>query len=96
MSSRNRRIPKQFQKTAPELYASLTRTREAILTGKSISRSCNAAKSGLLKAGFSNVEYLELRSEKKLTPMKKLDEPARLMAAVWLGGVRLIDNIAMR
>jgi len=40
------------------------------------------------------VEYLELREANTLKPVDALhDEPARLLAAAWLEGVRLIDNI---
>ena len=51
------------------------------------------AKARIELAGFSEVEYLELRAEDGLTPMTVLDRPARLLVAAWLDGVRLIDNI---
>ncbi|KGB81101.1 pantoate--beta-alanine ligase, partial [Rhodovulum sp. NI22] len=51
------------------------------------------AKAEILKAGFAEVEYLELRAEDGLAPLPALTAPARLLAAAWLDGVRLIDNI---
>ncbi|MCB1375473.1 MAG: pantoate--beta-alanine ligase, partial [Rhodobacteraceae bacterium] len=42
------------------------------------------------------VEYLELRRDADLAPTARTDEPARLLAAAWLGGVRLIDNMPLR
>ena len=49
----------------------------------------------ILAAGFSAIDYVELRAAEDLATMAVWDRPARLMAAAWLGGVRLIDNIAV-
>ena len=46
-------------------------------------------------AGFSAVDYVELRDAEDLAPMQRLDRPARLLAAARLGPARLIDNIAV-
>ena len=54
-----------------------------------------ASKDALGRAGFGEVEYIELRSEASLAPLTRASEPARLLAAVWLGEVRLIDNVAV-
>ena len=51
------------------------------------------ARAAILAAGFTEVEYLELRRADDLAPMPALDAPARILAAAWLGGVRLIDNL---
>jgi pantoate--beta-alanine ligase len=51
------------------------------------------ARAALLSAGFSSVEYFELRAERDLMPLQSLTEPARLLVAANLGRVRLIDNI---
>jgi len=37
----------------------------------------------------------QLRAADGLAPMASVDRPARLLAAAWIGGVRLIDNIAV-
>jgi len=49
----------------------------------------------VLAAGFASVDYIALCSAETLEPMVALDRPARLLAAAWLDGVRLIDNIAV-
>jgi pantoate--beta-alanine ligase len=46
-----------------------------------------------LADGFSKVDYLELRAEGTLEALESAHKPARLFAAVWLGSVRLIDNV---
>ena len=50
------------------------------------------AEAAILAAGFGQVEYLALRSAADLRPLERASEPARLLVAAWLGGVRLIDN----
>jgi pantoate--beta-alanine ligase len=51
------------------------------------------AQAALLEAGFRDIEYLELRTVDGLRPAPDLSEPVRMLAALWLGDVRLIDNI---
>jgi pantoate--beta-alanine ligase len=53
------------------------------------------ARIDLLKAGFSRIDYLELRAEDSLAPMQAYSGPARLLVAAWLGKTRLIDNVAV-
>ena len=59
------------------------------------SRSLASARLSLADAGFSPLEYLELRAEKDLRPLQVPSEPARLLAAGYLGKVRLIDNVSV-
>ena len=47
------------------------------------------------RAGFTEVEYLDLRACDTLEELTSPTRPARLFAAAWLAGVRLIDNIAV-
>jgi pantoate--beta-alanine ligase len=54
-----------------------------------------AARARVLAAGFESVEYLELRREADLAPAADAAETVRLLAAAWLGGVRLIDNVRL-
>jgi pantoate--beta-alanine ligase len=61
--------------------------------GRDDSRVLNDAKAAILAAGFSTVDYLELRAEDTLAPLSTVDGPARLLVAAWLGKTRLIDNI---
>ena len=54
-----------------------------------------AARAEVLAAGFEEVEYIELRSAAMLERVATLDAPARMLAAARIGGVRMIDNIAV-
>ncbi|WP_282095821.1 pantoate--beta-alanine ligase [Epibacterium ulvae] len=53
------------------------------------------ALSQITAAGFGEVEYFDLRCAETLEALETPDRPARLLAAAWMEGVRLIDNIAV-
>jgi len=53
------------------------------------------ALSQIAAAGFGEVEYFDLRCAETLEALETPDRPARLLAAAWMEGVRLIDNIAV-
>ena len=93
MSSRNVRLPSEVRAVAPELHRAMMAAAEAIGAGQAVGDALKAARQAVLAAGFDEVEYLELRDAERLTPLDLLDRPARMLAAAWLGGVRLIDNI---
>ncbi|WP_439530875.1 pantoate--beta-alanine ligase [Pannonibacter sp.] len=95
MSSRNVRLSPEDRAVAPRLAAILARTADALAGGAAAAPLLAAATADILAAGFSEVEYLELRAEDGLSPLGLADRPARLLVAAWLGGVRLIDNIAV-
>lgn len=95
MSSRNVRLSPDDRARAPALFAAMTTAAEAIRAGTAASAALDAARSAILAAGYDEVEYLELRAAEGLMPLDRLDRPARILAAAWLGGVRLIDNIAV-
>jgi pantoate--beta-alanine ligase len=44
---------------------------------------------------MEKLDYLELRAADTLAALEAADRPARLFVACWLGGVRLIDNVAV-
>lgn len=95
MSSRNRYLDPQQRKIAASLYAILNETAEAIRAGMLLSSVLTQASEALLMAGFSKVDYIELRNAETLAPARDLKRPARLLAAAHLGTTRLIDNIAV-
>lgn len=95
MSSRNVRLSAAERATAPALHAAMQSAAKAMRQGTPVSEALEAAKAAILAAGFHTFEYLELRSAEGLRPMTALSEPARLLVAVYLGDVRLIDNIAV-
>ncbi len=95
MSSRNVRLSAMAREQAPALAEALARAGASIEAGDSIVASLETAQGALLKAGFAEVEYFELRDAETLEPVTALKRPARLLAAAWLDNVRLIDNMAV-
>ena len=95
MSSRNQRLSKADRARAPALHAAMAEAAGTIRTGGAVSMALSAACDAILKAGFSEVEYLDLRHSATLAPLDRPAPEARLFAAAWIGGVRLIDNIPL-
>lgn len=93
-SSRNLRLSKEQRAIAPRLSEIMFETAAEIRAGGDIEALSDAALKKLLEAGFAEVDYFDLRRADSLVKVSKLgDAPLRLLAAAWLGSVRLIDNI---
>ena len=95
MSSRNARLDDAARAKAPVLYAAMTRAVADIRAGGSDRMAIREAAEAVRAAGFDRVEYIELRDAGTLMPSDDPTRPRRMLAAAWLGGVRLIDNIAV-
>lgn len=95
MSSRNARLSAKSRATAPGLYAALTAAAAAIRAGQPPDAVLAKAQQSVVSNGFEIVEYLTLRDGETLLPSTDLSGPLRLLAAAWVNGVRLIDNIAV-
>ena len=93
MSSRNVRLTAAGRAKAGVLYAAITAAAEDIRAGQSDRMAIREAAEAIRAAGFERVEYIELRDAATLMPSDDPASPRRMLAAVWLDGVRLIDNI---
>ena len=95
LSSRNLRLSAADRAVAPALAAALRDAAAAIAAGAPVADTLATARARVLAAGYESVEYLELRREADLAPAAGGERPARLLAAAWIGGVRLIDNVPL-
>jgi pantoate--beta-alanine ligase len=97
MSSRNQRLTPEQRRIAPVLYQALREAERSIRSG---SRSGAAVKQNALallaRTPELRVEYLEVVDPATFQPMETMEGEVRVVAAVWLGEVRLIDNILVR
>jgi len=93
MSSRNARLDPASRRIAPALFAAMAAAARTIRAGGDPAQTLAACQDRVLAAGFSSVEYIELRDAASLGSAQGLDHPLRMLAAAWAGGVRLIDNI---
>lgn len=93
MSSRNVRLTPEGRAKAHVLYRAITLAAEDIRKGQSDRMAIREAAETIRAAGFERVEYIELRDAETLMPSDDVSRPRRMLAACWLDGVRLIDNI---
>jgi pantoate--beta-alanine ligase len=93
LSSRNRLLSPEDRRIAPALYKALTIARDRLSTGASPAEARAAAIESLNATPQIQVQYLEVADAATMTPVDKFDRPVRIAAAVWLGNVRLIDNV---
>ncbi len=94
MSSRNTYLSTAERSVAPLLHQCLADTAGAILEGKAPARATASARRRLIRAGFK-IDYFTARNAETLETIRSPNEPVRLLAAVWLGTTRLIDNIGV-
>lgn len=95
MSSRNLLLSDQSRARAATLNEAMEEMAEGLRKGEPLVDLRAAAEARIMAAGFTEIEYLDLRSAQDLQLVENADQPARLLAAAWLAGVRLIDNIAV-
>jgi len=95
MSSRNLLLSDRSRVKAPVLAEVMEDVRAALRAGGRMSELGPDAEARILAAGFNKVDYLELRDGRDLGLLDEAGEDARLFAAAWLAGVRLIDNIGV-
>jgi len=89
LSSRNTYLSPSERAVAPELHRQL----QVIAASHSPEAAIEAAKAALTRAGFGKIDYIALRDADTLGPVTEVTRARRLLAALWLGKTRLIDNI---
>jgi pantoate--beta-alanine ligase len=93
MSSRNRFLSDAEREIAPVLYRVLIGLRDTIRAKPGqLAGARKRALDQLQEAGFKT-DYLEVRNAGNLQPNSGNSGEKRVLAAVWLGNTRLIDNI---
>jgi len=95
MSSRNLLLSDRSRIKAPLLAQVMDDVSLALQNGGVMSDLGPTAEARLLAGGFNSVDYFEMRDGSDLSVLDSAKPKARLFAAAWLAGVRLIDNIAV-
>ena len=96
VSSRNVFLSKANRETASKVFEILKKTATAIALGNDVLVTCEEARSELMLAGFSEIDYFEARHSETLELIQRFENSGRLFAAVWLGSTRLIDNLEIK
>jgi pantoate--beta-alanine ligase len=95
LSSRNAYLTEDELRIARQLNVILARAVGRLRAGTDGPAACKEAEQALKQSGFTAVDYVALADPETLTPLPRLDRPARLLAAARIGRTRLIDNIAV-
>jgi pantoate--beta-alanine ligase len=95
LSSRNAYLSGNERARAAALPAALDRAADVIGTGTPVGQALEQARQALGDAGFSPIDYVALVDSVTLEPLDRPGGRMRLIAAAWMGGTRLIDNIAL-
>ncbi len=96
MSSRNLLLSDRARTVAPALIDQMEAMADAVAAGRDPAAAQSDSIAALLRAGFTGVDYFEIRANDDLSLLTSPTRPARLFAAAWLAGVRLIDNIPVQ
>lgn len=94
LSSRNALLSEEARAVAANIPAVLFDTAEHIRAGQDVAVSLEAGRSRLTAEGFK-IDYFELADGKTLEPLTAPARNARLLIALKLGRIRLIDNTAL-
>ena len=93
LSSRNALLSDEERAAAPELHRQLQRVADDLKAGAPVSEPLVDAQETLEHAGFGPTDYIAYVDADTLEPLQAYRPGARLIAAIFLGKVRLIDNI---
>src|SRR5690606_413505 len=94
LSSRNGYLSEQERSIATGLYRTLNELAAELQQGKEISASIKSSIQNLNARGF-RTDYIEVRRCHDLKPATAEDQHLVVVAAAFLGGARLIDNIEL-
>jgi pantoate--beta-alanine ligase len=95
LSSRNVYLTAEQRALAPTLYRTLQEMARRLEAGEAVAAVSADGLAALRRAGFTEIDYLDIADAETLAPLTRLDRPGRVLSAVWLGKTRLIDNIAV-
>lgn len=96
LSSRNAYLGAEQRATAPALHRTLLEVAERVAEGADAEEAAAWGRAALLDAGFTEVDYLEVRDAATLAPAgAAAANPLRVLGAAHLGTTRLIDNVAV-
>jgi len=96
ISSRNQHLNSAERKAAPVLYRALEEAVKRTRSGERDASKVREAAIAILESEpLVRVEYLEIVDPTEIQPLSTISDSVRIAAAVWIGGTRLIDNVAL-
>jgi pantoate--beta-alanine ligase len=95
MSSRNAYLAPAERERARALSRGLSAARARAEAGERDGRALVEAVRAALAGQADRVDYVELRDAATLAPLERLDRPAVLAVAAYVGKTRLLDNVRL-
>jgi pantoate--beta-alanine ligase len=95
MSSRNALLSPEERESAPAMFRLLEHAASEIELGGDPGQVIEGVVDSLKQAGFGRVDYVAFVDSDTLDPLDSYRDGGRLIAAAFLGGVRLIDNMSV-
>jgi pantoate--beta-alanine ligase len=95
MSSRNAYLSSADRARATALFRGLSATRQRFAAGERRSSALVDEAVAEISANVDQVDYVEIRDAESLRPVDRLEKPAVILAAVFFGTTRLIDNLRL-
>jgi pantoate--beta-alanine ligase len=97
ISSRNIYLKSEERKEAAVIYESLIMAREMVEEGKYRVEFLKKKMNELIKSKkHARVDYIEFVDPRTLETVDKVENPTRILMAVWIGKARLIDNMEVK
>jgi len=94
-SSRNVYLNAEERQIAGQFNLILKKLVADVESGTPPRHAEEAASQALLDAGFLSVDYVAVVDKDSLEPLERVEGEARVIAVARLGGVRLLDNMAI-
>jgi pantoate--beta-alanine ligase len=98
LSSRNEHLSHSARAKAPGLYRAMVKARLNLRGGDAVASVEARMQAEITAAGFDSIDYVAVRHAGTLQPLTTSalsSEPARILVAARIEGVRLIDNLAV-
>ena len=95
LSSRNAYLSPSDRQRAAALFAGLSAAKALVDKGELHVSVLLAAAKSEIAARVDRIDYLEVRAAEDLQPLDRIDRPAVMLVAAFVGGTRLIDNLRM-
>jgi pantoate--beta-alanine ligase len=94
LSSRNQYLSHDERRAAPALNRALRAAQQLVIEGvRSPTQVRQAALAVLEQEPLVRVEYVEAVDPDEMQPVSEITGPVRVLAAIWIGKARLIDNL---
>jgi pantoate--beta-alanine ligase len=96
MSSRNQRLTPDSRRAAVCVVEALRLVAAGVADGvRDVAALLATAGHRIAAEPLASVEYVQIVDPLTLVPLTVVDRPAVVVAAVWFGDVRLIDNLSL-